>query len=83
LEERNKIVKLYIVHSTGSRLGGVMVSVLAAGPKGHGFKPCRGDGFLRAIKIRSTPSFKGEIKLEAPCCKTLLHVKDPLRYFRY
>jgi hypothetical protein len=27
----------------------------AAGPKG-GFKPGRGDGFLRAIKIHNTPS---------------------------
>jgi hypothetical protein len=39
------------------RLGGVVISVLAAGPKGRGFKPGRGDEFLRAIKIRSTPSF--------------------------
>jgi hypothetical protein len=33
-----------------------MVSVLATGPKGCGFEPGQGDGFLRAIKIRSTPS---------------------------
>jgi hypothetical protein len=32
------------------RLGDVVVSVLASGPKGRGFKPGRGDGFLRAIK---------------------------------
>jgi hypothetical protein len=38
-------------------LGGVVVSVFATGPKGCGFEPCQGDGFLRAIKIRSTPSF--------------------------
>jgi hypothetical protein len=37
-----------------SRLGGVVFSVLATGPKGSGFKPGQGDGFLRAIKIRST-----------------------------
>jgi hypothetical protein len=30
--------------------------------------------FLRAIKIRSAPSFGGEIKPEAPCCKILWHV---------
>jgi hypothetical protein len=30
---------------TGGRLGGVVVSVLATGPKGLGFKPGRGDGF--------------------------------------
>jgi hypothetical protein len=33
-----------------------VVSVLATGPKGLGFRPGRGDGFLRAIKIRSTSS---------------------------
>jgi hypothetical protein len=32
-----------------SRLGGVVVRVLATGPKGRGFKRGRGDGFLRAI----------------------------------
>jgi hypothetical protein len=32
-----------------------MVSVLAIGPKVGGFKPGRGDEFLKAIKIRSTP----------------------------
>jgi hypothetical protein len=37
-----------------SRLGGVVVSVLD--PKVAGSKPGQGDGFLRAIKIRSTPS---------------------------
>jgi hypothetical protein len=29
-----------------SRLGGVVVSVLATGPKVRGFEPGRGDGFL-------------------------------------
>jgi hypothetical protein len=38
------------------RLGGVVVSVLATGPSGCGFEPGKGDGFLKAIKIRSTPS---------------------------
>jgi hypothetical protein len=38
------------------RLGGVVVSVLATGPKGCEFEPGQGDGFLRAVKIRSTPS---------------------------
>jgi hypothetical protein len=41
-----------------SRLGGVVVSVLATGPKVCGLEPGQGDGFLRAIKIRSTPSFQ-------------------------
>jgi hypothetical protein len=39
------------------RLGGVVVIALATGPKGRGFEPGQGDGFLRALKIRSTPSF--------------------------
>jgi hypothetical protein len=61
------------------RLGGVVVSVFATGPKGHGFKPSRGDGFLRAIKLCSTPPFGWEV----PCHKILQHVKDPLMYQRY
>jgi hypothetical protein len=32
------------------RLGGVVVSVLASGPKGCGFEPGLWDGFLKAIK---------------------------------
>jgi hypothetical protein len=37
---------LYIL----SHLSGVVISVLVTGPKGHGFKPGQGDGFLRVIK---------------------------------
>jgi hypothetical protein len=66
-----------------SRLGGVVVSVNAIGPEGRGFKPGRGDGFLRAIKIRSTPTFGWEVKPDVPCRKILRHVKDPLKYFGY
>jgi hypothetical protein len=65
------------------RLGGVVVNVLATGPKGRGFKHGRSDGFITAIQIRSTPSFGWEVKPEVPCRKILRHVKDPLRYFRY
>jgi hypothetical protein len=36
-------------------LGGVVVSVLATEPKVAGSKPGQGAGFLRAIKIRSSP----------------------------
>jgi hypothetical protein len=49
----------------------LMVTVLAIGPKVRGFKPDRGDGFLRAMKIRSTPYFGGEVKPASPCRKTL------------
>jgi hypothetical protein len=64
------------------RLGGVVASVLSAGPKGHGFEPGQGDGFLRAIKIHSTPSFRWEVKPEVPCRKILQHVKDLLKSHR-
>jgi hypothetical protein len=43
-----------------SPLGGVVFSVLATRPKEGGFKPGQGDGFLRAIKIRSTTSSDGK-----------------------
>jgi hypothetical protein len=66
-----------------SRLGGVVVSVLATGSKGCRFKHGRGDEYLRAIKIRSTPSFGWEVKPEAPCREILRHVEDPLTYQRY
>jgi hypothetical protein len=39
-----------------SRVDGVVVSVLDTDFKGCGFEPGQGDGFLREIKIRSTPS---------------------------
>jgi hypothetical protein len=46
----------------------VVVIVLVARPKVPGLKPGQDDGFLRAIKIRSTFSFGGEVKPETPCC---------------
>jgi hypothetical protein len=49
-----------------SRLGGVVVSVLATGPKDRGFKPGRCYGFLKAIKTRSTPSFGCKVKAGGP-----------------
>jgi hypothetical protein len=45
-----------------SRLGGVMVSDLAIGPKVRWFKPGQGDGFLRTIEVRDTPFFGEEVK---------------------
>jgi hypothetical protein len=59
--------------------GGIVVSVLATGSKGCGFEPNKGDGFIRAIKICSTPSFGWEVKLEVPCRKILWYVKDILK----
>jgi hypothetical protein len=62
-----------------SLLGGVVVSVLATGPKCRGFELSRGDGSLRAIKIRNTPSFGEEVKPEAPCRKILRHQENHLQ----
>jgi hypothetical protein len=54
-----------------------VVSVLATGPKGRGFEPSQGDGFLRAIKIRSTTSFGWEAKPKVPSHKILRHHEVP------
>jgi hypothetical protein len=67
----------YFTLLLSSRLGGVVVSVLATRP-GSGSKPSQGDGFLRAIKVRSTTYFGWEIKPEIPCRKIWRNVKDPL-----
>jgi hypothetical protein len=53
-----------------------MLSVLAIGSKVLGFKPDKGAGVLRAIKICSTPPFGGNVKTVAPCCEILRHVKS-------
>jgi hypothetical protein len=45
----------------------VVVGMLATEPKGCGFEPGQGDGFLREIKIRSTPSIGWEVKAEVSC----------------
>jgi hypothetical protein len=57
----------FIVSLVRSRLGGVVVSVLATGPKGRGLKPGRDERFLRVIKIRSTISLGLEVKPDVPC----------------
>jgi hypothetical protein len=57
--------KIWIMNNV-SHLSGVMVSILAIRPSVSGFKPVRGDGFLKTSTIRSTPSFGGEVKLKAP-----------------
>jgi hypothetical protein len=58
--------------------GGLAVIVLTIGSKARGFKP--GDGFLRAIKIRSTTSLGGEVQPSAPCRKILQDVKETQWY---
>jgi hypothetical protein len=54
--------------------------VLVVRPKVSGFKPGRGDGFLREIKIRSTGCFQGKVKPKALCRKILWHVKKTSKY---
>jgi hypothetical protein len=53
----SKLRELCICKVDPSSLGGVVVNVLATGPKSRGFDPGQGDGFLGDIKIRSIPSF--------------------------
>jgi hypothetical protein len=48
-------------------------ALLATRPKGSGYKPGQGNGRLRAIKIRSTPSLRWEVMPEVPCRKILRH----------
>jgi hypothetical protein len=55
-----------------------VVSVLATVPKDSGFKPGRGDGFLRAHTV-----LRWKVKPEAPCRKILQHATDPLMYLKY
>jgi hypothetical protein len=53
-----------------------VVSVLFIGLKGCLLEPGQGDGFLRAIKIRSAPSSGWEVKPEFSSRKILQHVKN-------
>jgi hypothetical protein len=57
-----------------------MVGVLVIRPKIGRFKLGQGDGFLMEIKIRSTPSFGGELKPETQRRKVLRHVKIICKY---
>jgi hypothetical protein len=41
-----------------------------------------GDGFLKAIKIRSKPSFGCEVKPDVPCHKALRHVKNHMQVWK-
>jgi hypothetical protein len=46
-------------------------------PRFAGSDPAKDNEFLRVMKIHSMPSFQGEVKPLAPCCKILQHVKEP------
>jgi hypothetical protein len=57
-----------------------MVSMLAIRPKVCRFKPIRGKGFLRMIKMYSMHSSGEEVKQDTPCRKILWHVKVTCKY---
>jgi hypothetical protein len=69
-----------LVTSGAGRLGDVMVRVLAIGSMVCGFRPGRGHGSLRSIRLRSTSSFGGQVKPQAPCPRILRHVKTTCKY---
>jgi hypothetical protein len=51
-------------------------------PKFAGSNPTKDNGFLRVMKVHSTTSFRGDVKLSVPCHKILQHVKVPYEYKR-
>jgi hypothetical protein len=53
-----------------------MVSVLATASKVFRFKHGQSCGLLRAIEVRSTPYFGGEVNPVALCPKILRHSKS-------
>jgi hypothetical protein len=59
-----------------------VVSVFVIGPRVAGSNAAEGDGVLRSIKIRSTPSFGGEVKPDAQRRNILRHVKEHYEYER-
>jgi hypothetical protein len=58
------------------------LSCLPLDPRFAGSNTAEDDGFLRAIKIRSTTSWGGGVKPSAPRRKILQHVKDSAEYDR-
>jgi hypothetical protein len=71
--------KLTNANLTHCRLGGVVVSVLATGPKVCGFEPGQGDGFFKKLKSATHLPFGWEVKPEFPYRKILQHVKELLK----
>jgi hypothetical protein len=80
LETEKERKESYIFNGYICRLDGAIFGVLAIGSTACGFKPSRGDEFLRAIQIRSTPSFGEEVKPSALCRNILRHVKIASKY---
>jgi hypothetical protein len=53
-----------------------VVACLPLDPRFGGSNPADSDGFLRAIKVRGTTSFRGAVKPSVPCRHSLRHVKE-------
>jgi hypothetical protein len=51
-------------------------------PNFAGSDPAGVSGFLRAIKARTTTSFRGEVKTSVQCRKILRRVEEPYEYER-
>jgi hypothetical protein len=59
-----------------------VIAYLPLDPRLSGSNPAEDEGFLRAIKLRSTTYFGGKVKPSAPCRKILRHVKETCEYER-
>jgi hypothetical protein len=66
-----------LVTITQVAIGGLVVECLRLDTRFEGSNPVEGDEFLRTIKICSTTSFGGEVKLPVPCCKIYGMLKIP------
>jgi hypothetical protein len=53
---------------------------LSLDPRLADSNPAEGDGFLRAGKVRNTPSFGGEVKSSPPCRKFYDMLKNASKY---
>jgi hypothetical protein len=54
---------------------GIMLAI--GPPRFVASNPAEDDGFLMAIILHNTTSFRGQVKLSVPHHKILWHVKDP------
>jgi hypothetical protein len=63
-------------------LGGIVVCVLAIGPKIRGLKPCRRLWIFKGNKNFQHSFLRREVKPSIPCCKILWHVKETSKYQR-
>jgi hypothetical protein len=61
-------------------LSGIMVSMLAIGPKVRGLEPVRGWGIFKGDNSPNRASFGEEVKPSDPCRKIFRHVKNPSKY---